>query len=41
MNRKTLIALGAFIVLGALAIFSVKQPEKGNGPPTASVPSRS
>jgi hypothetical protein len=29
MNRKTLIALGAFIVLGALAIFSVKQPEKG------------
>jgi hypothetical protein len=29
MNRKTLIALGAFILLGALAIFSIKQPEKG------------
>jgi hypothetical protein len=29
MNRKTLIALGAFVVLGALAIFALKQPEKG------------
>lgn len=29
MNRKTLTALGVFIVLGALAIFAIKQPEKG------------
>jgi hypothetical protein len=29
MNRKTLLALGAFLVLGALAIFALKQPEKG------------
>jgi hypothetical protein len=29
MNRKTLIALGAFVVLAAIAIFAVRQPEKG------------
>jgi hypothetical protein len=29
MNRKTLIALGVFVVLGALAFFALHQPEKG------------
>jgi len=29
MNRKTLTAFAAFVVLGALAIFALKQPEKG------------
>jgi hypothetical protein len=29
MNRKTLTALGLFVILGALAIFTLKQPEKG------------
>jgi hypothetical protein len=29
MNRKTLIALGSFIVLAVLAAFALKQPEKG------------
>jgi hypothetical protein len=29
MNRKTLIALGAFVVLAIIAILAVRQPEKG------------
>jgi hypothetical protein len=29
MNKKTLIALGAFVVLGLIAIVSLRQPEKG------------
>ncbi|HLK88860.1 MAG TPA: DUF4340 domain-containing protein [Polyangia bacterium] len=29
MNRKTLIALGAFVVLGLIAIVALRQPEKG------------
>ena len=29
MNRKTLAALATFVVLGALALFALKQPEKG------------
>jgi hypothetical protein len=29
MNRKTLIALGAFVVLALLAVVTLKQPEKG------------
>ena len=29
MNRKTLTALGVFFVLGAIAIFAIQQPEKG------------
>lgn len=29
MNRKTLTALGVFVVLGALALFALRQPEKG------------
>ena len=30
MNRKTLVALASFIVLGALALFALRQPEKGD-----------
>lgn len=29
MNKKTLIALGAFVVLGLIAIVALRQPEKG------------
>ncbi len=29
MNRKTLTALGAFLVLAAVALFALRQPEKG------------
>ena len=29
MNRKTLVALGAFVVLAVIAIVAVRQPEKG------------
>jgi hypothetical protein len=31
MNRKSLIAIAAFAVLGLVAIFSLRQPEKGEG----------
>jgi Domain of unknown function (DUF4340) len=31
MNRKSLIAIAAFAVLGLVALFSLRQPEKGEG----------
>jgi uncharacterized protein DUF4340 len=29
MNRKTIVALGAFVVLAALALYALREPEKG------------
>ncbi len=31
MNRKSLVAIAVFVVLGLVAVFSLRQPEKGEG----------